>query len=291
MTGEPATVRSRIRGLLPQLTGASRRIGESVLADPGGFAGSSIADVAARSGTSAASVTRFCRELGFAGYGDFRLGLTADLARHEAAGWEVDVGASIAPDDALAQVVAVIRALDTATINDTVAQLDLAAVATVARAIAEAGRVDLFGIGGSGTLAVELQQRLHRIGRPAWCTPDPHAALSSASLLGGDDVLVAFSHSGRTAETVDVLTEAGDAGATTVAVTNFPRSPVGRAAHHVLTTAVRDTTFGPETIAARHAALVVVDCVYIAIAQRTFEHTTEAFRRTTDAVAGHRLTP
>ena len=73
-------------------------------------------------------------------------------------------------------------------------------------------------------------------------------------------------------------------------MTNFPRSPVGEAADHVLTTAVRDTTFKPETIAARHAALIVIDCIYIAVAQRTYPRTTEAFRLTTEAVSGHRTT-
>src|SRR5262245_59809874 len=85
-----ATIRSRIRGLMPQLSGASRRIGETVLADPAGLTTRSIAEVAARSGTSAASVTRFCRALGFSGYGEFRVGLAADLAHHAGAGWEVD---------------------------------------------------------------------------------------------------------------------------------------------------------------------------------------------------------
>lgn len=290
MVGETATVRSLIRGLMPQLSGASRRIGETVLADPASLSTSSIAEVAVRSGTSPASVTRFCRVLGFAGYGEFRMSLAADLAHHAGAGWEVDVGTSIAPEDPIDRVVAVLRALGAATINDTVAQLDLATVETVAAAIAEAGRVDLFGIGGSGTLAVELQQRLHRIARPAWCSPDPHAALTSVALHGPGDVLIGFSHSGRTIETVNVIREAARRGATTVAVTNFPRSPAGEAADHVLTTAVRDTTFGPETIAARHAALIVIDCVYIAVAQRSYARTTEAFRRTTEAVAGSRGT-
>jgi DNA-binding MurR/RpiR family transcriptional regulator len=248
----------------------------------------SIAEVAARSGTSPASVTRFSRALGFSGYGQFRLSLAADLAHHAGAGWEVDVGTSIGPQDPIDRVVAIIRALGAATINDTVAQLDLGAIEIVAAAIADAGRVDLFGIGGSGTLAVELQQRLHRIARPAWCSADPHAALTSAALLEPGDVLVGFSHSGRTSETVDIIREAARQGATTVAVTNFPRSAAGEAADQVLTTAVRDTTFGPETIAARHAALIVIDCVYIAVAQRTYARTTEAFRRTTEAVAGHR---
>lgn len=288
MVGETTTVRTRIRGLMPQLSGASRRIGEAVLADPGGLATASIGELATRSGTSPASVTRFCRALGFAAYGEFRVGLASDLGHDAGAGWAVDVGAGIAPDDTIDRVVAVIRALDAAAVNETVAQLDLATLETVAQAIADAGRVDLFGIGGSGTLAVELQQRLHRIARPAWCSPDPHAALTSAALLGPGDVLIGLSHSGRTGETAEVLAEASRRGAITVAITTFPRSPVGSAADHVLTTAVRDTTFGPEAIAARHAALVVIDCLYVAVAQRSHDRATDAFARTTEAVAGHR---
>src|SRR5262245_8881164 len=111
LVGETATVRSRIRGLMPELSGASRQIGEAVLDDPAGLAASSIAEAAERAGTSAASVTRFCRALGFSGYADFRVRLAADLAHHAAAGWEVDVGTSISPDHPTDRVVAVIRAL------------------------------------------------------------------------------------------------------------------------------------------------------------------------------------
>lgn len=290
MVGETTTVRSRIRGLMPQLSGASRRIGQAVIADPATVSVSSITELALRSGTSSASVTRFCHTLGFATFGEFRVSLAADLAHQAGAGWELDVGATIAPTDPMSRVVAVIRALGTATINDTIAQLDIATLDTAAAAIATARRVDFFGIGGSGTLAAELQQRLHRIARPSWFSQDPHAALTSAALLGPDDVLVAFSHSGRTTEVVDVVSEASRHGATTIAVTNFPRSPVGLTADLVLTTTVQDATFGPETIAARHAALIVIDCLYIAVAQRTYEHTSEAFRRTTAAVVGHRGT-
>jgi len=289
MTTAEQGVRNRIRGLLPELRGASRQIGESILAEPAASAAGMIGDVAARAGTSAASVTRFSRELGYAGYSEFRLGLTADLARHEAAGWEVDVGTGIAPGDSIAQVAAVIRSVETATINDTLTQLDLAAVTAVARALSTARRIDLFGIGGSGLLAAEMQQRLHRIGRPAWSWTDPHAALASVALSEKGDVLLALSHSGRTRETLDVVAEAARRNATTVVLTNFPRSPVARAADHILTTAVHDTTFGPEAIAARHAALAVIDCVYIAVAQRTHKRTTAAFRRTTEAVLGHRI--
>ncbi len=288
MAESPTTVRSRIRALRPELSEAMNRVADLLLDRPEVLATASIGDLAAATGTSPATVTRFSRAVGCAGYGELRIRLATELARHEGAGWQVDVGREISPTDPLPHVLSVIRAMDTATINDTVEQLDLVAVERAVTALATARRTDLFGAGGSGILAAELQQRLHRIDRPSWAWTDPHAALTSAALLRPGDVAFALSHSGRTREPIDVLTEARRRGATTIALTNFPRSPITAVADIVLTTVVRETTFRPEAIAARHSALVVIDCVYIGVAQRTYPTAEPALTRTSEAVAEHR---
>jgi hypothetical protein len=52
---------ARVRSLSPDLTGALRRVAEQVIADPPGAARATIVELAERSGTSPATVTRFCR--------------------------------------------------------------------------------------------------------------------------------------------------------------------------------------------------------------------------------------
>ena len=74
----------------------------------------------------------------------------------------------------------------------------------------------------------------------------------------------------------------------TVAITNFPGSPVARAADFVLTTAARETTFRSGAMASRIAALTVVDCLFVGVAQRNFSRTTRALERTRSAVQGAR---
>ncbi len=56
----------------------------------------------------------------------------------------------------------------------------------------------------------------------------------------------------------------------------------------VLTTAIHETTFRPDALAARHPQLIVLDLVYVAVAQRRYETTGEALRATAEAVSGHR---
>jgi len=150
--------------------------------------------------------------------------------------------------------------------------------------------VDIYGIGASGFVAQDLHQKLHRIGLLSSVWPDPHAALTSAVLLGPLDVAIAISHTGTTLDTIEALRVAADCGATTIAITNFGRSPLTKHARHVLTTAARETTFRSGAMASRIAQLAVIDCLFVGVAQRTYERTMRALERTY-AVVQNRRTP
>jgi DNA-binding MurR/RpiR family transcriptional regulator len=84
-----------------------------------------------------------------------------------------------------------------------------------------------------------------------------------------------------------MLAEAGSSGATTVALTSFPRSPLAEVADVVLLHAMQATTFRPDALSGRHPQLVVLDLLYIAVAQRTHDRSHAAFQATARAVAGH----
>jgi DNA-binding MurR/RpiR family transcriptional regulator len=283
------SVLTRIRSVLPDLPAALQRVGEQVLSAPAVVARATILETAERSGTSAATVTRFCRALGLPGYSDLRLAMAEETGRSSAvAGWEIDIGREIMPTDSLERVLNMITTADIRAIQETAAGLDLAEVEKAAAAISRAGRVEVYGIGGSALVAGEMQLCLHRIGIPTWSWSDVHSGLTSAALLTPDDVAIAVSHSGATYETVEMLSTAGSKGTTTVALTSFPHSPLAEVADIVLTTAIHETTFRPDALAARHPQLIVLDLIYVAVAQRRYETTGEALRATADAVSGHR---
>ncbi|TDC54676.1 MurR/RpiR family transcriptional regulator [Micromonospora sp. KC207] len=283
-------VLARVRAGAGKLTGALRRVAEHVLSEPEAAARATIVELAERSGTSPATITRFCRAMGFEGYADLRLGIAAETGRARSAGWTVDIGREIQPGDPLERVLGQIMAADTRAMHDTATLLDLAEVERAAVAIAGAGRVNIFGASGSALVGEEMQFSLHRIGVAAWAWSDVHEGLASAALLGPGDVALGISHTGQTRETIEMLAEAGSRGATTVALTGFPRSPLAELADLVLLTASQATTFRPDALSARHPQLVVLDLLYIAVAQRTHDRAHAAFRRTAKAVDGHKAT-
>ena len=281
----PLTV--RLRGLLPQLQPSTRRVAELVLHDPERAAGLTITQLAEEGRTSQSTIVRLCQEAGLDGYRQFRMELVAELGRSE--GGPTAVAGDIAEGDDLASVVAKIAFADARAVEDTARALSVPALEAVAEAVVRAGRTDVYGVGASGIVAADLQQKLHRIGQVAFSFTDAHLALTSAALLGPGDVAIGVSHSGMTIDTVDALSIARRNGATTVAITNAPRSRIAAEADHVLLTAARETTFRSGATASRLAQLTVVDCVFVAVAQRTYDASRHALEVTREAVRDRSL--
>jgi DNA-binding MurR/RpiR family transcriptional regulator len=278
----------RIRAVAPSLHPAQRRVAEAVLRDPAGTAELPIGRLAQQCATSAATVMRFCRSAGLQGYPELRLALARETGR-ESAGDGPVLSPDIGHDDSLADIVAKIAFNDAAAVQDTAATLDLDALAAAVEAVATARRIDVYGIGASGFAGQDLHQKLHRIGLLAFAWPDPHAALTSAALLDAGCVAIGISHTGSTVDTVDALRVARESGARTIAITNFVPSPLTEHADLVLATAARETTFRSGAMASRIAQLAVIDCLFVAVAQRSYDRTMSALGRTYRAVRSRRI--
>ncbi|WP_047870159.1 MurR/RpiR family transcriptional regulator [Nocardiopsis sp. RV163] len=284
----PTTV-LRIRSLLPSLAPAERRVAQHVVDDPERAAASSITQLAKDCATSEATVIRFCRTIDFSGYRELRLALATEAGQARGArGAAPELSSDINPDDTLVTVVQKIAYTDARAVEETGAALDVEVLRTVIDTMAGARRVDVYGVGASAFVGADLQQKLHRIGLTSFAWSDAHVMLTSAALLDERDVAIGISHSGATIDTVQALTEAGRRGARTVAVTNFPRSPIGFA-DHVLTTAARETTFRSGATASRLAQLTVVDCLFVGLAQSRYTDSRTALETTFEAVRGLRI--
>jgi len=286
---EPGGLIVHISGLLPSLSPAEQRVARLVVSDPAAAARRTITDLATAAETSEATVIRFCRSVGMDGYPQLRIRLAAEAARRVEPPDARVVGGDIPPGADLAQIIATIAFNDARAVEETAEQLDPAVCEQVVEAIAGAGRIDIYGAGASGFVASDFQQKLHRIGRIAFYFPDVHTALTSAALLGRGDVAVGISHTGSTSDVIEVLEQARTRGAVTVALTNFPRSPITEVADFVLTTAARETTYRSGATASRLAQLTVVDCLFVGVAARNRSRARKALEATAEAVQSHRV--
>jgi DNA-binding MurR/RpiR family transcriptional regulator len=267
----PTDVTTLIRTELPRLAGSLRKVGELILADPAAIAHCSAAELGRRTGTSQATVTRFCRAIGLDSYQHLLIELAQERGRSESSNWgTAEIGPDISPDDSLERVVAVVGQADLRAVQQTVERIDLTSLERAAQAATRARRIDVYGVGGSGAVALETEVRLFRIGCTVRAWTEVHAAATSAALLTPADFAIGISHSGSTRETIEPFELAKTRGATTLAITADPRSPLARAADIRLISSSAETSFRTGSISARHSVLVLIDCLYVRVAQLSY---------------------
>ncbi len=280
---ESDAVRTRLLAALPRLTPTALRVAQVIRHDPAAAAQLTVSQLAERSETSTSAVVRLAKTLGYEGYPQLRLAMAAVGGDEGTPVFATDIDA----DDALSKVLYKLTAFETEGMMATAELADPATMEAVVDALVGARRVHLIGIGASGLVAMDMAQKLTRIGM--WCgaCTSEDDALVQASLLQPDDVSVAFSHSGETAAVVEAVRRAADAGVTTVAVTAKARSGLANCAAHTVLVAGREDGFRSAAMASRMSQLLIVDALYVGVLQRT-PSAARALRRTYDAVADRR---
>jgi DNA-binding MurR/RpiR family transcriptional regulator len=249
----------------------------------------SITELAERAGTSAASVTRFCRMLGYAGYSQLRVAIAEDVGRGGAqAAWIADIGRSFGPHDPPEEIRNALLNTHLNSLQTTAGLLDMPTALRVAAAIVKSRHLDVYGVGGSALTALETEARLYRIGINVHTWAEVHNGLTSAAILDHNCVAIGISNTGRTEETIQMLTVAKASGAYTVAITGNPDSPLAKLADDVLIAASPNAYLQPADLSARHCQLFVVDLLYLLIAQSNFDRTTRLLAASGAAVAPRR---
>jgi DNA-binding MurR/RpiR family transcriptional regulator len=225
------------------------------------------------------------RSLGFSGYSELRLALAVAGA---APGATATLTGDIARDDDLEVAVGKLAAAEEKALRATVNQLDVAALRNVVDVIVGARRMDIYAVGISGLVASDLWHKLIRIGRDCHAFVDVHLAMTSASLLGPGDVAMAISHSGEITDVLDPIRIAQELGATTIAITSQPRSPLARLAQHTLMSTGLEEPLRPGAMASRMSQLLVTDAIFVGVAQRNYEASLRGLRTTATALDSRR---
>lgn len=287
--GPAPGVANRIRAGRPQMSVTMAKVADYLLEHPHAPLNLSIGELAKRAGTSAATVTRFCRMIGYSGYVPLRVSVATDFGRSTARdSWKTDIAREFGPGDAPADVLSTLINAHSRTLQETASAINISVVSEISRRIATSRQVEIYGIGGSAMLAEELRARLYGIGVNAHCWSEVHLGLASAAIQGPDCVAIGISNTGRTEETIQMLAEARRAGCLTVAITNNPASPMSEAADRRITTSVYERFLQPDDLSARYGQLLVLDLLYLLVAQQNFDRSTERLAAAACAVASHR---
>ena len=277
-------IRDRIRTVRPSLPPVAGKIADFILAHAAEVVHMSVTEVANQAGASDGSVVGLCRQVGAKGFHDLKLALARDLVQpvqliHE----DLDRG------DDVATIVEKVFLSDVAALKDTLKVLDREAVGRAVELILAAERVELYGIGSSAPIVEDAHYRLVRIGINCKVVTDSHIQAISASLTGPGVAVITVSHSGSTHETVTATRLAREAGARTICITNYGKSPIQAYTDVVLCTMARETEFRTEAMASRIAQLSIVVALIACLAMASYDKAVETTRKTFEVLSVKRF--
>ncbi len=269
----------RIKSAMESLKPAERAVAEFVLENPEEAMHISISEASQLIGVGESTIIRFCRSLNYKGFQEFKLRLAQDLVEpvsyiHE----------NVTFDDTTDDIAKKVYQTNLKAVEDTMKVLDPEMIDVAAKFLAEARRIDIYGVGFSLFTAHDAKLKLARLGRMVDAFGDSHLQSMAAVSLQKGDVAIGISHSGSTKNVVDALSSAHEGGAVTIAITNFSPSPITKVADVVLLTSAPESAFGGEVLASRIAQLCVVDVLSVTVAITLGERSLELIEKTSEAV-------
>jgi RpiR family carbohydrate utilization transcriptional regulator len=254
---------TRIEVAIPTLSRSEAKVADYVLGHPGAVVSLSIAALARLCRVSEPTVARFCKSIGLSGLKEFKLQLARSLAGgipyvHQDV-METDEPAEIAEKVLNRSISALI------TIRD---RLDHRLLARAIELLARARRVEFYGQGNSGIVALDAQHKFFRLGLPTAAYSDPHIHAMSAALLSSEDVVVAISASGRTLDLLRTIEAARGAGTSIIGIT-VGGSPLASLCDVTLASDVFEDpdVYSPMTSRLAHLAIIDVLAVAVAVAK------------------------
>ena len=276
-------VLTRLAAIRPSLGAAGQRIADFIVDHASDVVHMSVTEVAERAQASEGSVVGLCQQIGAKGFQNLKIALAHDLVQpvqfiHE----------DLQPTDTVPTIVEKIIHSDIQALNDTLSVLDAAAMSRAVDILRNAERIELYGIGSAAPIAEDAHYRMLRIGFACKVLVDSHVQAISASLTDSTVATITVSHSGSTQETVLATRLAKEAGARTICITNFGKSPIQAYADVVLHTMARETRFRTEAMTSRIAQLAIVDALIACLALSNYDDSVRTIQHTFDVLSAKR---
>lgn len=260
----------KLREIKESLTPAERKVAEYVLAFPEDVPRYSVSKLAMKSKTSDASVVRLCKTLGFEGYRQFVVSISAEIAsRVQDSGKEYT---DIQPGDDLDTIIKNISLNNCRSIEDTLMVIERDSVEKAVELLRKAHRIMFYGIGASGLVCQDAQQKFMRINKICHAYTDGHSQLTSASMLTSDDVAVMISNTGTTVEIVDTLNTVKETDASVISITRYGKNILSANADVALFFTSPEITIRSGAMGSRIAMLTIIDILFAGVASMEYKN-------------------
>jgi len=251
-----------LKDVMGTLRNSERKVAQLVADNPSFVMTATMAGVADAAGVSEPTVMRFCTSLGFVGFQQFKISLAQTLA--------LGIPATLSTIDRDDSV----EVLSTKIFDHTISSLDRARryldpvqIERAVQAILDGSSLNLAGLGASGLIALDAEQKAPLFGIPCSAPSDPHQQFMAAALAGRGTVTLVISNTGRTQSILQVAQTARANGSTVIGMSGDNSPLLEHCDIPLIVKTIEDTDVYTPTVS-RLAGLVVVDILATAVALR-----------------------
>ena len=219
-----------------------------------------VGQLASASGSSEASVSRFCKKIGVKGFHHLKISLAKEMVESNLSNDEVSNRISI---DDIEQSLQNILANKVEELKQTISMLNIENFKNILEIIAKARSVVFVAVGNTIPVAIDGAFKFNQIGKLALSSTIWETQIGYVCNLTRDDVVIAISNSGESSSVVISLETAKEQGATTISITNNEESTVASVSDYHITTATREKLFLDGYCFSRVTATAVIEILYL----------------------------
>ncbi|WP_246050173.1 MurR/RpiR family transcriptional regulator [Aquibacillus sediminis] len=259
-----------LREVIDQLPPSEKKLATYILEQPDEAIHCTANELGNLSSTSSAAVIRLCKSLGLKGLPELKLRISGDL--HKAT--EVENYRDIQPGESQTSIVEKVTNNSLRAITETTEFLNYETLDQAVKALQRASKIYLFGVGASGIIAQDAQQKFFRMNKATSAFTDIHNAAMDIATVTKDDVVFGISFSGETKETVKIMELAKRKGATTISLTRYGNSSIVEHSDiHLYISASREVPapFRSGATSSRLAQLHMIDLLFVSVVTGNYE--------------------
>lgn len=268
----------RIRFQIPSLPRAEKVVAEALLDNPEAIINLTLAELAHETGSSDASIIRFCKRMGFSGYTEFKNAFIVDANSNEEA--------ENNNYDGQEKMTAILKKVFQSNMQTLMDTLSLASgnYEEALNAMVNAKSIHFFGTGDAYAVCQLAHMKFSRLGINGSAYSDVIQQLIAAVNLERGDVAFAVSYEGRSKNVIEAMKLAKSRGATTICITKMNKSPLIRVTDIALFISVSDLTIGREKVTRRVADQAILDALFVGMCLRKGKETNKRLQLIQNAI-------
>lgn len=238
---------------------AEKKIADYIMEHKAQAVDMTVGELARASGTSDATVSRFCRRCGFKGFQSLKLALAREVLKEEQTEYvtnDIDRGD-------ISQSLKNILANKVAELTETVNMMDTENLESILKALEQARMVQFAAVGNTIPVALDGAFKFNQLGIAAVSGDIWEAQTAYTFNLGPSDVVLIISNSGTSQRLKTLAEGAKENGTTTILITNNGESPLAALCDYKIVTATREKLLTEEFWFSRVTATAVVEILYL----------------------------